>query len=203
MRTKRLYLAVLLLVPLGAALARPQEKQAAPAGAPKDDPAMAKMIEYGKIGPHHERLASRLGTWSAVVKIEMEPGSPPSESQGTSEMRWIMGGRFLQDTFAGEFMGQPFHGLGTTGYDNLKQKYVSTWIDDMSSGIYYSEGTYDPAKKTFTFTGEAPNEGFTGFVKTRMTETWLDDDHFTVQSFVPGPDGKERKSMEIHFTRVK
>ena len=38
-------------------------------------------------------------------------------------------------------MGQPFSGVGIDGYDNLRKKYVTTWIDTMGTGIFSMEGT--------------------------------------------------------------
>jgi hypothetical protein len=32
-------------------------------------------------------------------------------------------------------MGMPFQGRGYTGYDNVKKKYVGTWMDSFSTGV--------------------------------------------------------------------
>ncbi len=32
-------------------------------------------------------------------------------------------------------MGMPFEGMGIDGYDNLAKQYVSTWVDNMGTGI--------------------------------------------------------------------
>jgi hypothetical protein len=47
-----------------------------------------------------------------------------------------------------------FKGMGMDGYDNVKQKFVSSWGDNMGTGIILLEGDYDPATKTFTYTTE-------------------------------------------------
>jgi len=202
MKTNRIWLASLLLLPLGAAAAFSQEKKAAPAAAPTDDPMLAKMMEFGTPGPSHKVLDAKVGKWSAKVKM-ISPDSPPTESAGTSEVKWIMDGRYLQDTYTGDFMGQPFHGMGTTGFDIMKKKYVGTWIDSMSTAIAMSEGTYDAAKKTFTYSGESPDPMAGKYVKSRTVETWTDADHWTMQYYSPGPDGKELMSMEIQYSRAK
>jgi hypothetical protein len=62
----------------------------------------------------------------------MEPGQPPLESEGTAEHKMILGVRYLQQAFTGDMMGTPFGGIGLNGYDNQKQKFVSTWVDSMS-----------------------------------------------------------------------
>ena len=43
------------------------------------------------------------------------------KSTGSSEVKWIMGGRYLEQTATGTSMGQEFHGMGLMGYDNMKK----------------------------------------------------------------------------------
>ena len=47
-------------------------------------------------------------------------------------------------------MGQPFTGIGVTGYDNHAKKYLSTWIDSMGTGIFSMEGTASMDGETIT-----------------------------------------------------
>ncbi len=202
MKAKQLCLASLLLLPLGVAGAWSQEKKAAPAGAPSDDPMMAKMMEFGTPGAAHKVLDMKVGKWTVKGKM-MTPGQPATEFTGTGETKWIMDGRFLQDTVTGDFMGMQMQGIGTTGYDNMKKKYVSSWIDNMGTGIYYAEGTYDAATKTFTHMGESPDVMAGKYVKCRSVEKWTDNDHWTAQSYKTGADGKEFVEMEMQGTRVK
>ena len=42
-------------------------------------------------------------------------------------------------------MDMSFTGMAIEGYDNVKKKFVSSWIDNMGTMILNSEGTYDPA----------------------------------------------------------
>ncbi len=179
-----------------------QEKAAVPAAA-KDD-SMAAMMAYGTPGPAHKVLESKIGKWTAKGKFYM-PGSPePMTNEFQSEAKWIMNGLFVQETVTGEWMGQPFEGTSITGYDNIKKKYVQTWMDNGSSGIMYAEGTYDAAAKTFTFTGEGPEMAtMAKYVKTRGVDKMIDADHGMAQGYEIGADGKERLSMEIGYTRAK
>src|SRR5688572_15501161 len=198
-------IAALLLIPvtLAASFAPRQEKKPTEATAGKDDPMMAKMKEYGAVGPAHKVLEPHVGKWSFEMKFYQPDGTPAETSKGTSEAKWIMGGRFVEETISGTFMGEPFNGRGTTGYDNIKKKYVSTFVDNMSSGIFHSEGTYDTATKTFQYAGESPDVMAGKFVKSRWTEKWTDNDHFMAQGFKTGADGKEFKEMEIAYSRAK
>jgi hypothetical protein len=187
----------------GAAAFSMQEKKAAPAGGGQAaDPMMAKWMEFASPGAAHKVLDPKVGKWTLKVKM-FQPGQPTQESPGTSEMKWIMDGRYLSDTTDGSFMNMPFKGMGMTGYDNLKKKYVSTWVDNMGTGISYAEGTYDAASKTFTYSGQSPDVMAGKYVPSRMTEKWTDADHWTMQMFAPGADGKEMMQMQIDYARSK
>jgi hypothetical protein len=206
MKKYRLTLAALLLVPVGGAFALQDTKDKRPTDASAktaDDPLMMKMKAFATPGPEHKVLENKVGRWTAQVKAWSEPGKEPQTSTGTSDVKWIFDGRFIEDNVTGTFMGQPFQGKGICGYDNIKKKYVSSWVDNMGTGVYYHEGTWDPAAKTFTFTGEGPDVLTGKYVKGRSVEKMVDADHWTIQGFHPGPDGKEFMCMEIQLTRAK
>jgi hypothetical protein len=115
----------------------------------KDDP----FAGLPKPGPEHAMLAKLAGNWTADVKAWFEPGEP-KESKGTLTRKMILDGRYLQESFEGEFFGSKFKGMGLTAYDSGKKKYVSVWIDNMATSIAISEGTYDATTKTYTYVGE-------------------------------------------------
>ncbi len=48
-------------------------------------------------------------------------------------------------------MNQPFSGIGYTGYDNFNKKYVSFWIDNMSTGMSTMDGKIDKDNDTHVF----------------------------------------------------
>jgi hypothetical protein len=196
-----LCLAVLALVPF-TAFALAQEKKTTPA-AMTDDPAMANMMAYATPGAAHQKLAPRVGKWNLAVKMFQPDGQPADESTATSEARWIFDGRYVEEAVQGEFAGMPFHGRGLSGYDNFKKKYVSTWIDSMSTGIMVSEGAWDDAGKTFSYSGEMPDFATGKLVRGRTTYTATDADHWTMKMFQPGPGGAEYLSMQIDYTRAK
>jgi hypothetical protein len=101
-------------------------------------------------GEFHKFLASRAGSWTTRSRHWMEPDKPPMEFAGSCERKMILDGRYLQEEFSGEMMGHPFTGIGVIGYDNQSKKYVSVWMDTMSTGIYFFEGTGGPDGKTIS-----------------------------------------------------
>lgn len=200
MKTRLLWLALLGL-PLVTACQTTSSAFAS--SAPSEEEMMAAWGAFATPGPAHAKLAPHVGRWNLTVRMFMAPGDPPMESAATSEAQWVMDGRYVEETVEGSFMGAPFHGHGLTGYDNMKQCYVGTWIDNQGTGIAHSTGHYDEARKTFTFTMKMPDPMAGREVNQRMVERWIDDDHFVVQSFNAGPDGKEYMSMELEYSRAR
>lgn len=129
-----------------------KEPGAKGAGVNKEE-AMKKMAEAAKPGAKHNALEAFVGEWNVAGQCWMEPGGPATPNKGTASVKWVMDGKFVREDFQGEFMGQQFKGVGLTGYDNVKGKYVGVWIDDMSTGIFNTVGDADGSGKRFTFRG--------------------------------------------------
>ncbi len=171
---------------------------------------MAQMMELAKPGENHKHLAQLSGNWTYTVTMWMDPSAPPTESKGTSTRKAIMDGRFFVGDAKGSFqMPGPdgkmkdfdFTGMEIAGYDNVKKKFVSSWIDNMGTMIMLSEGTYDPASKTFTY--NANFEMMPGMpVKVREVIKVVDADHHTFEWYEDRGAG-EAKTMEISYTRKK
>lgn len=123
----------------------------------KVDPKMEELMKKAEAactpGAAHKLLEPLVGNWNAEVKMWMEPDAPPTITKGAAKCTWTLKDRFVQQDFSGEFMGKPFRGISFTGYDNVRQKYRSVWIDDMSTTMVTSEGDADPEGKVITFGG--------------------------------------------------
>lgn len=167
--------------------------------------AMKAMWEAGTPGPQHAMLAKSDGVWEAETTMWMADGAPPMKgSKAVATNKMLYGNRYQQTSFKGDFMGQPFEGTSTTGYDNVKKVYFTTWMDNMSTGMMNMEGAWDEAAKTFNFKGKmlCPANG----KECEMRETYMVVDNDTHIMSMYGPDmktGKEYKNMEIKFTRKK
>jgi hypothetical protein len=107
-------------------------------------------------------------------------------------------------SFSGNFMGMPFEGQAITGYDNFQKKFISTWVDNMGTGIMKMEGTWDDASKSITYTGKMVNPANGKECKMREVYKYIDDNTELMEMY--GPDsktGKEFKNMEIKLTKKK
>jgi hypothetical protein len=165
----------------------------------------AMMEVYEKLaipGAPHKGLANLVGSWTTKTTAWMEPDKPPMEGTGTCEQKMLLGGRYLQQEYTGEMMGNSFTGINLIGYDNHTGKYVSTWIDSMSTGIYYFEGTASADGKTITQVSryDDPVRGPT--VWRSMTRI-VDDNTLKYEMYLTSKGGKEEKMMEMTVTRKR
>ena len=184
----------------------------APTGEPNAAVMMKQMMEMSKLNENHKLLSSLDGNWDYTIKFWMnpDPNAKPQESKGTATRKSIMGGRYVMMDVSGK-MQMPgedgkmkditFKGMGMEGYDNVKKKFVASWIDSMGTGIEFSEGTYDPATKSFTYTSEMePVPG----MKTSIREVIkiADNSHMMLEWY-ENQGGQEKKTMEISYTKKK
>jgi hypothetical protein len=206
---------VLLLLTLATALPSfaQDASPAKPADAKPDDAQMmAMMMDLAKPGEHHKLLEGLAGSWTYTTKFWLSPdtNTPPMESSGKAIAKTIMGGRYLQTDNSGKMqmpgsdgkmVDMEFHGMEIAGYDNIKKKFLSSWVDNMGTGIMLSEGTYDPETKSLTYTSEEePMPGIK--MKVREVLKLTDQDHHTFE-FYEDRGGKETKTMEIVCVREK
>jgi hypothetical protein len=154
-------------------------------------------------GDVHKMLAKGDGNWASDITMWMEPGAPEQKSKGTMVNKMIMNGLYQQSAFSGNMMSMPFNGMSTTAYDIHRKEFVSTWIDNMGSGIMVLKGPWDEATKTMNLKGKMTDPGTTAEVDVRETMKFIDDNTQEMEMFVMMPDGKEFKTMNIKYARKK
>ena len=172
---------------------------------------MKQMLEMSKLNENHKLLSSLDGNWTFNIKtwFNPDPNAKPQESKGTGIRKTIMGGRYVMMDVTGK-MQMPgedgkmkdaqFKGMGLEGYDNVKKKFVASWVDNMGTGIQFSEGTYDPATKSFTYTSELePMSGMK--MPVREVIKIADNNHMDLDWY-ENHGGQEKKTMEIHYARA-
>jgi hypothetical protein len=166
---------------------------------------MKAWVEYSTPGDLHKMLAKYDGNWAGTSTMWMEDGGKPITNASECTNKMIFGGRYQQSTYKGDFMGVPFEGMSLMGYDNAKKKFVSTWIDNMGTGIMHAEGDWNAAKKSLELKGKMAD--FTRPGKDcdfREVYVFTDDNNHIMEMYGTDPKtGKEYKSMEIKFTRKK
>lgn len=123
--------------------------------APNMQDMMKKYMDASAPGDAHKKFDDLVGSWNIATTMWMNgPDQPPTTAKGTAELKWVLGGRFLQQETKGEFMGMPSAGIGFNGYDNLDKKYTMFWIDNSATAMYTAEGNFDKSGKVLTMYGK-------------------------------------------------
>ncbi len=169
---------------------------------PIDTAAMNKAwADYMTPGEAHKMLAKADGKWEAEISFYYNPDSP-SVNKASCENKMILGGRYQQSTYKGMIDGMPFEGISTLAYDNARKIYLSTWIDNMGTGIMQLEGTFDEASRTMNFKGKATDVATGKDIAVREVFKMVDDDTQTMEMYET-KEGKETKTMSILLKRKR
>src|SRR5262245_33025417 len=68
---------------------------------PSPQELLKALAEAGKPGAEHKKLQPFVGQWTFTMKLWTDPSQPPAELKGTIDRKWIMEGRFIQETARG------------------------------------------------------------------------------------------------------
>ncbi len=197
---------------LAGAAAQPSRdaKTPAPAGQPELPPGwtaedMQACAAAGTPGTQHEHLARQVGVWHGKTRMWMAPGTDPAEGECTWTVTSILDGRYTRSELAGELPGLgSFTGYGVTGFDNVAQQFVGSWIDNHSTGIMSGVGelSSDGRALTWRYTYNCPITRKPAVVREVHTSTGHDTMAF--EMFTTDPRSrKEFQCMQVEFTRAK
>ncbi len=169
---------------------------------PMDSIAMQKAWEaYMTPGEPHKRMAAEEGKWNDSMTFWMSPDAPPEKATATEDIKMVMGGRYQVSNVKGTMMGMPFEGRSTLAYDNATNEYISTWIDNMGTGLAVMRGKYNEDSKSTSMTGSMVDP-MTGKEKQmRQVYTFVDDNTRKMEMFETGKNGNEIKTMEMIMKR--
>lgn len=164
-----------------------------------------QMMENWKLaatpGSEHEFFKKLAGKWSTNATFWKDPSAKPEITKGIADNRLVLGGRFLQQSFKGKFMGQTFEGMGMLGYDNVQKSYISTWTDTTTTSIMLSGQGKVADNNLLEMKGEFVCPMTREIHITREVTKLLDKNKYVFEMYDIGQDGKEYKAMEIVYTR--
>lgn len=165
---------------------------------------MEAWMEMSAPGEPHAEMAKAVGVWDTTTRMWMQgPDGPATETAGEAKFE-MFGDRWLIQRFKGSLMGMPMRGMGISGYDNFKQKYVAVWVDSVSTSMSTSEGWMHPSREMLTTWGkmDEPMLGLRDMTVKYVTRFIDDDTHiFEIHDF-NFPEG-QTKVVEIEYRRKK
>ena len=162
---------------------------------------MQAWMAAGLPNEHHEHLSRMAGEWDMHLKMWMEPGAPPTDFTGETSNTMIMGGRFLQSQISSELGGRQLESMGLEGYDNVKKKHISLFIDNSGTAMQLSEGECSEGGKVITSWSESLDPVSDKITKMRSRLTIVSDDRYIFEAWEQGSDGEYIRKAEITHTR--
>jgi hypothetical protein len=177
---------------VGQSIVRAEEGEAAKE-APKMPAWMAKTEQ-------HAGLAKSVGEYDVAVEMYW-PGGKVEKAAATAKREMILNGFYLRETFSMKTPNFTFAGTATVGYDTVRKKYVSTWLDNSSPVMDIAYGVEIDGK--IVMTGKGPNqttgmlEGKKSVIENQTPDTWKTT-YYNVNA-----EGAEAKWMQLSYTRKK
>ena len=135
-----------------------------PAGFAQEEDEVDEWLEsLTEPGPDIKRLDALAGNWNSTVKVYAdENDNDPFVIKGTTERRWVLGGRYLQETSENPTEGGVFIGRAYWGFDRATALYEYLWMSTEDVGMTIEHGRFDPTANVLRTRGGTfdPSTGY-------------------------------------------
>jgi hypothetical protein len=168
----------------------------------QDNKGNAAQANVATPGPIHKEMAKRAGEYTTHSKFSFKPGAPAQETDGSSKLTMILGGRYLQDEHMGTLLGMPVSSLHLYGFNNATQNYEAVWMYTGHTGFMSMSGKSSDDGKTINYAASYDGEDGKK-VNLDMVFRNIDDDHFSVALIAKGHDGGQGPTLETTYSRKK
>src|SRR5262245_18619870 len=158
------------------------------------DVAMAQQSDV-----EHTRLKAMAGTWDVAMTFWLRPGGAGIPTTGTSTIRPLFDGTFIEEKIDGTLNGKPFTTLAWTGFNSETHQYEATRIASTNTARIAEAGSYDEGKKQFELKADYPLAGQTWHQRTVIQP--VSDTSMVATSYLSFGSVPEWKAVEIKYTR--
>lgn len=147
----------------------------------------------------HMRLMAMCGTWDVDMTFWFRPGGQGVATKGTSTIRPLFDGLFVEERIEGALNGAPFTTLAWTGFNTATHQYEATRIASTNTIRIAETGGYDEKTNQFELKADYPLAGETWHQRTVVQPTSADA--MTAVSYLSFGSVPEWKGVEIKYTR--
>ena len=172
----------------------------APPAAPVMTEQIARAIDASRPGPEQQWLAPLVGSWKMDL-TSYSTSRAPLSLKGTSDNRWVLGGRFLLSEAAAGDGTVRVEGMTVFGYDARERRFFALGLNNLGTGYQQWSGTYDPRDHSLILSAKQRDEA-TGAASVSRQQLKIDGpDRYSVRVFVDLPGRRPMKVTEAVFTR--
>ena len=148
----------------------------------------------------HARLTALCGTWDVELTFYFKPGAPGLTTKGTSTIRPLFDGLFIEEKIDGVLNGTPFTTLSWTGYNTGTHEYEATRIASTNTIRIAENGAWDDQARRFELKGSYKLAGETWTQRTVIQPTSADS--MVATSYLSFGKVPEWKAVEIRYKRT-
>lgn len=152
-----------------------------------------------RLGPEHDRLTAMAGRWDVDMTFWFQPGAPAVTVKGTSTIRPLLGGLFIEEKIDGALNGTPFTTLSWTGFNTGTREYEATRIASTNTIRITENGLWDEQTHRFELKGSYKLAGDTWTQRTVIQPAARDS--MVVASYLSFGKIPEWKALEIRYKR--
>jgi hypothetical protein len=149
--------------------------------------------------PDHARLTAMTGTWDVEMTFWFRPGGPGLTTKGTSTIRPLFDGLFVEEKIEGMLGGAAFTTLAWTGFNAATHQYEATRIASTNSSRIAETGGYDEKTKQFELKADYVVAGDTWHQRTVIRP--VSADAMIAASYLSFGTVPEWKAVEITYAR--
>ena len=150
--------------------------------------------------PEYTRLAAMAGTWNVEMTFWTQPGRPGIATRGTSTIRSLLNGQFVEEKIEGTLNGAPFTTLAWTGFNTSTKQYEATRITSTNTARIAETGGYDEKTRQFELKADYLLAGDTWHQRTVIQQ--MSADTMMATSYLSFGTVPEWKAVEIKYTRA-
>lgn len=159
----------------------------------------AATLNAAKPDADHARLIAMCGTWDVEITFWFQPGRPGITTKGTSTIRPLFDGLFVEEKIEGMLNSAPFTTLAWTGFNTGTRQYEATRIASTNSIRIAETGAYDEKTHQFELKADYPFAGDTWHQRTVIEPRSADT--MITASYLSFGKVPEWKGVEIRYTR--
>ena len=148
--------------------------------------------------PEHARLVAMCGTWDVEMTFWFRPGGAGVTTKGTSTIRPLFDGLFVEEKIEGMLNGAPFTTLAWTGFNTATHQYEATRIASTNTIRIAETGGYDEATRQFELKADYPLAGDTWHQRTVIQPTSADAMIATSYLELRHRAGMEGRGDQVH-----
>jgi hypothetical protein len=150
-------------------------------------------------GPEHARLTALCGSWDVELTFWFKPGAPGMTTKGTSIIRSLLDGLFIEERIDGQLNAMPFTTLSWTGFNTSTHEYEATRIASTNTSRIAENGAWDDQAGRFELKGTYKLAGETW---TQRTVIQPSADTMVVTSYLSFGKVPEWKAVEMRYKRT-